>query len=109
MDLLKLLRVVDGKTNPNDILSAATHATMTTASSWNAGYALGWGTEGTDRQNHNGCFSGGRSFLVELKDGLSYALIINKTPTDDGCFWTAKGVFDPLIPSVSKYPSYDLF
>lgn len=109
MDLVKLLRVVDGKPGPNDILTTPVHTTMTTASSWNNGYALGWGVEGGDQQNHNGCYTGGRSFFVELKNGLSYAVIINKTPADDGCFWKAKGVFDPLVPSISQYPSYDLF
>lgn len=109
IDLVKLLRVVDGNASPTDIVPATTHTKMTTASSWNMGYALGWGVENTTQQNHNGCFSGGRSFFVELKNGYSYAVVINKTPTDDGCFWKAKAAFDPVIPAISKYPSYDLF
>jgi CubicO group peptidase (beta-lactamase class C family) len=108
MDLLKLLRVVDGNPAPGDILSASVHTTMTTGTSLNTGYALGWGVSG-NTQNHNGCFDGGRSFLVEVNGDLSYSVIINKTPADDGCGWKMKAALDPVIPSISNFPSYDLF
>lgn len=108
IDLVRFLRFVDGAPNPNDILSGNNHTTMTTGSAQNAGYGLGWTVSG-NLQNHNGCFNGGRSFLVELANGLSYAVIINNTPSNDNCGWTLKSVLDAALPTVSSYPSYDLF
>lgn len=108
IDLVNFLRRVDGAPSPSDILSGPHHTTMTTGSAQRASYALGWNVGGT-LQNHNGCFSGGRSFLVELADGLSYSVIVNNSPTNDNCGWTLKGILDAALPSVSAYPSYDLF
>jgi CubicO group peptidase (beta-lactamase class C family) len=108
IDLVNFLRYVDGAPNPADIINAGNHATMTTTSTQNTGYALGWNVGGT-LQNHNGCFNGGRSFLVELENGLSYAVIVNSNPNNDDCGWTLKSVLDAALPTVSKFPSYDLF
>jgi CubicO group peptidase (beta-lactamase class C family) len=108
IDLVNFLRYVDGAPNPNDIINGVNHTTMTTGSAVNGGYALGWNVNG-NLQNHNGCFTGGRSFLVELANGLSYAVIVNSDPDNDACGWTLRSVLDNALPTVTKFPSYDLF
>lgn len=108
IDLVNFLRHVDGAPNPTDILTGANHTTMTTGSMVAPGYALGWNV-GNGIQNHNGCFTGGRSFLVELGNGLSYAVIVNNSPTNDNCGWTLKSVLDAALPTVAQYPNYNLF
>jgi len=108
IDLVNFLRFVDGAPNPNDILTAGNHTTMTTGSPQRATYALGWNV-GSGQQSHNGCFNGGRSFLVRLGGGLSYAVIINNTPSNDDCGWTLKSVLDAALPTLTKYPNYNLF
>jgi CubicO group peptidase (beta-lactamase class C family) len=108
MDLLKFLNRVDGKGSPTDIISSATHTVMTTGSRLSMGYAFGWGVSG-DLQNHNGCHGSSRSFLVELANGISYAVIINTEPTNDGCGWTMRAAMEAGLAKVSGYPGYDLF
>jgi CubicO group peptidase (beta-lactamase class C family) len=108
MDLLRLLSRVDGNTPPADLLSSDAHTQMTTGTSLNMGYGLGWLVSG-NQQSHNGCYGGTRSFLVELPGGLSYAVIINNNPDNDGCGWTMKGKIEPAVQGVSAWPSYDLF
>jgi CubicO group peptidase (beta-lactamase class C family) len=108
IDLVNFLRFVEGAPNPNDIITAANHNVMTTGSALNNGYALGWAVNG-NLQSHNGCFNGGRSFLVELANGLSYAVIINSNAANDDCGWTLRGVLNAALPTVSSFPSYNLF
>lgn len=108
MDLLKFLNSVDGATPPADIIKGGTHAVMTTGSRKRSSYAFGWGVDG-NLQNHNGCNGSSRSFLVELANGVSYAVIINTQPQNDDCGWTMKAVIESGLSKVSKYPSYDLF
>lgn len=108
MDLLKLLNRVDGVAPPSDLITANTHTVMTTGSSLNSGYGLGW-IVGGGLQAHNGCFDGTRSFLVQLSGGISYAVIINNNPDNDGCGWTMKSAIETGLTGVSAWPSYDLF
>jgi hypothetical protein len=84
------------------------HDRLTTGSKPSPGYGFGWGVSG-DLQSHNGCFDGTRSFLVELADGLSYAVIINNNPDNDGCGWTMKAEIEKGLAKVSGWPSYNLF
>jgi hypothetical protein len=81
---------------------------MTTGSRRRSNYGFGWGVSG-DLQNHNGCHGSTRSFLVELDNGISYAVIINTEPTDDGCGWTMKAEIEAGLSKVSAYPTYNLF
>lgn len=107
-DLLKFLNRVDGKGSPTDILTSNAHTVMTTGSRLSMGYAFGWGVSG-NLQNHNGCHGSSRSFLVEMANGLSYAVIINTQPTNDDCGWTMKAAIEAGLTKVSGYPAYDLF
>jgi CubicO group peptidase (beta-lactamase class C family) len=108
MDLVKYLAHVDGDNSVADVMTKKAHDRLTTGSSVSMGYAFGWNVSG-DRQNHNGCFDGTRSFLVELADGLSYAVIINNNPDNDGCGWTMKAEIEKGLAKVSGWPSYNLF
>ena len=108
MDLLKFLRRVDGDNTPPDILTKQAHDIMTTGSMQRSSYAFGWNVSG-NIQNHNGCFDGTRSFLVELSGGISYAVIINDNPTNDACGWTMKSEIEKGLSKVSKWPNHDLF
>jgi CubicO group peptidase (beta-lactamase class C family) len=109
MDLLKFLNRVDGRTPPADQLTAAAHTRMTTGSRIRSNYGFGWAISGTDRQSHNGCHGSSRSFLVELPNGLSYAVIVNTQPSSDDCAWTLKDVVEGALNKVSAWPAYDLF
>ena len=108
IDLLKFLVRVEGATTKPDIINTTTHTTMTTGSSLMTGYAFGWGVSGTT-QNHNGCHGSSRSFLVEMSNGISYAIIISNAPKDDGCSFKLKAAIEAGLKNVSGYPSYDLF
>jgi len=109
IDLLKVLVRFDGVTAKPDIISKALHDTMTTTTPISNGYALGWIADNT-RQAHNGCAGGTRSFLYyDIASGLSFAVIINNDPANDGCGWTLQGVLLSAIKSVSAWPGYDLF
>lgn len=107
-DLLKFLTRVDGSTTPSDIISAATHTTMTTGTTQNPSYALGWVVSGA-LQNHNGCFGGSSSFLVERPNGISYSIILNSTPTNGDCSGGLKNALDVALGQVTAFPAYNLF
>jgi CubicO group peptidase (beta-lactamase class C family) len=108
MDLVRYLAHVDGDNSVADVMTKAAHDKLTTGSPTNMGYGFGWNVSG-DQQSHNGCFDGTRSFLVELPNGLSYAVIVNSNPDNDGCGWTMKGKMEPAVKGVSAWPSYDLY
>lgn len=109
MDLVKFLNRVDGRTPPSDLVTTAAHTRMTTGSAKGAGYGFGWILSGADRQAHNGCHGSSRSFLVELSNGMSFAVIANTTPNNDDCAGTLKSVVETVLGKVSGWPAYDLF
>ena len=108
IDLLKFLVRVEGSNTKPDIINTATHTTMVTGSSLMSSYAFGLGVSG-DTQNHNGCHGSSRSFLVEMSNGISYAIIISNAPNDDGCSFKLKAALEAGLKNVSGFPSYDLF
>jgi len=109
IDLLKVLVRFDGLNGKQDIITSDLQDTMTTTTSISAGYALGWLAD-KNKQAHNGCFAGTRSFLwYDIPSGLSFAVIINNDPVNDACGWTMASVVLNAIKSVSSWPGYDLF
>ncbi|MBL7817794.1 MAG: serine hydrolase [Saprospiraceae bacterium] len=108
IDLLKFLVRVDGSPTKPDIITGATHTTMTTGSSLNMNYALGWSVSGTT-QNHNGTHGSSRSFLVEMGNGISYAIIISNKPTDDNWCSKLRNAMETGLGNFTSFPSYDLF
>ncbi len=109
IDLLKVLVRFNRLTEEPDLISSALYDTMTTTTPISAGYALGWIAD-NNKQTHNGCFDGTRSFLYyDIPSGLSFAVIVNNSPNNDGCGWTMKDAVLNAIKSVSNWPSYNLF
>ncbi|MBO9700612.1 MAG: serine hydrolase [Sporocytophaga sp.] len=108
IDLLKFLNRVDGAATPSDILTSASHTTMTTGSSLRPSYAFGWGVSGSS-QGHNGCHGSSRSNLTELGGGVSYAVIINGQPSTDDCGEVLIPAIEAGLKQVTAYPSYNLF
>jgi hypothetical protein len=109
IDLLKVLMRFDRRTAKPDLISAALYDTMTTSIPISNGYALGWIAD-NQKQTHNGCFPGTRSFLYyDIPSGLSFAVIVNNDPNDDGCGWKMQAAVLNAIKTVTKWPGYDLF
>jgi CubicO group peptidase (beta-lactamase class C family) len=113
MDLLLLLRRIDGLSTNSDILSAARLTEMRTgnvASVTMGAYGLGL-IVNNSWFGHNGCMDGTISFLVHRTDGLDFAVTCNTRPANDGCAWNLKGVIDGALNAISSsaWPDYDLF
>jgi len=109
IDLLKVLVRFDGANTKPDLLPKPLYDTMTKSIPASSGYALGWIADNS-KQTHNGCYDGTRSFLYYDKgSGISFAVIINDNPTDDGCGWKMQAAILAGLKSVSAWPGYDLF
>lgn len=108
MDLLKFLNRVDGNASPSDFLTAATQTTMTTGSAQNPSYGLGWLISGS-LQQHDGCFWGTRSFLVEGTNGISFAVATNSSPTGSLCDNGLRDALQTALGQVTAFPPYNLF
>ncbi len=109
IDLLKFMVRYDGLVQKPDLISAALHDTLTTATPVSKGYALGW-IANANTQTHNGCYDGTRSFLYyDVPSGLSFAVIVNNNPANDACGWTMQGAMLAALKSVGTWPGYDLF
>ena len=109
IDLVKYLGKVDGSTTPPDIITASTHAIYTADTTLSNNYACGWIISG-DKQSHNGSHGGSRSWLAEIGDGYSLAIIVNNAPSNDpGGHGKMLNEFSTAIKSVSAFPAYDLF
>jgi CubicO group peptidase (beta-lactamase class C family) len=109
IDLLRMLVRYDGLAAKSDLLPKPLYDTMTKAIPTSSGYALGWMADNS-KQTHNGCFGGTRSFLYYDKgSGLSFAVIVNNDPSDDGCGWKMQSAILTGIKKVTAWPGYDLF
>ena len=109
IDLLKVLTRFDGVAARPDLITKNLYDTMTTSIPISNGYALGWIANNTT-QTHNGCFGGTRSFLYfDKPSGISFAVIINNDPSNDGCGWTMQAAVLAALKSVTSWPGYDLF
>ena len=120
IDLLLLLRRMDGNTNHADLLSSDALTQMLTDSAatnsnnyglgagLGAGGATGW--SGTPNWGHNGSMNGSMAWMIYRSDGLGFALTIN-TRSADGP-WPIGGIVDSLVSTLdaaNAWPSYDLF
>jgi CubicO group peptidase (beta-lactamase class C family) len=112
IDLERFLVRVDGLPAKPDILSSASHTTMTTAAHIkdskgnDPNYAFGWGVS---PQWHNGAMSGTIAFLAVMPDGYTYAAVVNTRPADDGFAFTLSSTLQKIVNDVSAWPAYDLF
>lgn len=108
-DLARLLVHVDGFPLPADILSVNSITAMTTASTANPGYALGWAVNPWHNWWHSGSLPGTASEIIRSQKGFNWVMLCN-TRTDssffndlDGLLW--KAVNNPA----TKWPDTDLF
>jgi CubicO group peptidase (beta-lactamase class C family) len=110
LDLLLLLRRIDGSDANTDIISSARFADMHTGSLSNATYGTGL-ILGASWWGHNGAMDGTISFLVHRNDGFDFAVTCNTRPAKDNFCFTLKGAIDTLLNSIptSGWPEYDLF
>jgi hypothetical protein len=114
IDLLLLMRRIDGTANNADIISAGRFSEMMTgnvASVSQAGYGLAT-IRGGSYFGHNGGMAGTCAWLYHRTDGFDVAFACNSTPfTNDGGSFTLKADIDTAINAVplSAWPDYDLF
>ncbi|MGN8037891.1 serine hydrolase domain-containing protein [Chitinophaga sp. 22321] len=107
-DLANLLIHVDGFPAPADILTNVSVTAMTTGSTANPGYALGWAVNPYHNWWHSGSLPGTASEIIRSHHGFTWVMLCN-TRTDnsffndlDGLLW--KAVNDPKTP----WPNTDL-
>jgi CubicO group peptidase (beta-lactamase class C family) len=86
-DLTRLLHGIDGVNNPADVISPASIAEMTTASSANANYAKGWQVNSKNNLWHTGSLDGTASFVGRTADGYTWAFLFNARADNSAQFW----------------------
>lgn len=84
-DLLRFLVKVDGFSTKPDILNGNSITTMTTASSSNPNYALGWNVNAAKNWWHMGSLPGTTTEIVRTQSGWCWALLTN-TRSNAGSF-----------------------
>jgi CubicO group peptidase (beta-lactamase class C family) len=107
-DMLKLLTAVDGLATKPDILSAASHASMTEPSTKSRTYAKGWGV---DRQHqwHNGALPGTLALWMSRYDGYAWVFLLNFPPTySSGIDRGLQRLGGQCINATSTWPTHDL-
>jgi CubicO group peptidase (beta-lactamase class C family) len=109
IDLVKYLGKLDGSATPADIIKGTTHDVLTADTTLSPGYGCGWIVSG-DKQSHNGAHGASRSWLAEIGNGFSIAIIVNTPPSNDpGGHGIMLNTFSTAVKSVSAFPAYDLF
>jgi len=109
IDLLRLMARIDGFAKKMDFLTAASEQDMSTGSSADPGYGLGWMVDPAWR-GHNGGMAGTSGWLVRRDDGLSFAVLANTYPrSSDEYVPQLREVLMDIVTSVSDWPSGDLF
>jgi D-alanyl-D-alanine carboxypeptidase len=106
IDYLRFMVRVDGFQTKPDILLPADITSMTTGSTANANYAMGWSLSPPNWW-HNGSLPGTQTIMVRTPDGFCWAALFNSrggsTGNDqDTMMWA-------IHDSVKAWPSYDLF
>ena len=108
IDLLKYLGKLDGSNTPPDIIKASTHTILTAVTPLSGDRACGWRISG-DKQRHAGAHGGSRSWLAEIGEGYSIAVISSNAPSDDSSLNKMLNDFSTAVKGVSAFPAYDLF
>ncbi|TDH24577.1 class A beta-lactamase-related serine hydrolase [Segetibacter sp. 3557_3] len=109
-DLMKLVVAADGFNTRPDILSAASIQTMTTGSSANPSYGMGWMVNSSNNWWHTGALPGTATMLARASNGFSWAILTNTRSMDanfgnemDQLIWRA--INNPN----TQWPTKDLF
>jgi CubicO group peptidase (beta-lactamase class C family) len=114
IDLLLLLRRMDGNTNNAELLTADGLTEMLTPSGAPGGggsYGLGLGIGGGG-WGHNGAMPGTIADLSYRNDGLAFAVTCNVRPQGDEFVGVLKSIIMDLIDDLNAanaWPNYDLF
>ncbi len=108
IDLVKYLGKVDGSNTPPDIITKPTHDILTQDTALSPNYGCGWIISG-DKQRHNGSHGGSKSYLAEIGDGYSIAIITNNAPKEDDSLSKMLNEISTAVKSVSAFPAYNLF
>jgi CubicO group peptidase (beta-lactamase class C family) len=114
IDLVRFAVRVDGYASPPDLLQAGTLGTMTTGSSANPGYAMGWAVNSVPNWWHGGSLPGTTSEVVRTSktgnnpatpNGITWGVITNSRdngPDVDTMMWN-------IMKAGIVWPGYDLF
>jgi hypothetical protein len=105
-NMLKLLTAVDGFATKPDILSAASHASMTEPSTTNLNYAKGWEVR-IGHQFHYGGLMGTFALWVSRSDGYAWVFLMN-TPSYDRIYNRLWWLGPSCINATSTWPTHDL-
>lgn len=111
-DLLKLLLRVDGLESVPDLISPSSVELMSTPSSANPNYALGWGVNSLDTWWHLGSLPGTTSAYIRTSNGYGWLGVLNTRPSGnqvdsfntefDNMIWEA-------MRAVKEWPTHNLF
>ena len=109
-DLVRLLVAVDGYDTKPDILNQTSIQLMTTPSTANSGYGMGWAVNPAGNWWHVGDLPGTSSILVRTSNGLGWAVLFNTRPSNLQYFL---GQMDNMvwetIKKIDDWPTHDLF
>ena len=107
IDLVRFMAKTDGFSSKVDILTLAHETQLSTGSTADPGYGMGWMVR-SDWRGHNGGMSGSLGFLVRRNDGLSFAVLANTRPSGDQFCFELKSVIDDFLGKV-KFADCDHF
>ncbi|CAL1516345.1 serine hydrolase domain-containing protein [Chitinophaga sp. MM2321] len=108
-DLARFLAGVDGFPTRPDVLSKASIMAMTTPSTANPNYALGWLVNVYHNWWHSGSLPGTASEIVRAGNGFSWVLLCN-TRAEEGFFNDLDGlIWKAVNDKTTRWPDVDLF
>jgi CubicO group peptidase (beta-lactamase class C family) len=117
-EMMLLLTGVDGFPGRPDFFAPTTISTMTTGSTANPNYAMGWVVDTSGKWSHNGALTTGVcSFWVRQENGIEYAVIFNRLPLDstnfiaslDSFIIAANKIIPEAVAQITTWPTHDLF
>jgi len=102
-DLVSFAMRVDGFPAPPDILRADTIARMTTPSTANARYALGWNVNRLNNWWHVGSLAGTETILVRTASGFCWAALTNTRRSNSDMATALDNLVWNMVRSVSRW------
>ena len=110
IDLVRLLVAVDGVDTKPDILNQAAIQLMTTPSTANSGYGMGWAVNPWGNWWHVGDLPGTSSILVRTSNGLGWAVLFNtRSSNSQGFIVQMDNMVWEAIKGIDNWPTHDLF
>ncbi|HLJ55111.1 MAG TPA: serine hydrolase domain-containing protein [Chthonomonadaceae bacterium] len=107
-DLVRFLVRVDGYDTKPDILSPAIERVMTTGSSANAGYAMGWSVNTAGNYWHNGSLPGTITLMVRTRSGFCWAALTNTRRPGSSQDGDLDRLMWNMVQKVTAWPSGDM-